>query len=175
MMYTRFALATALGLAVAVSPSMGQTAEDLKKAIDRLDLATKDLQAAKDALKIEDLRSKSATIESKIDLIDKDIQAIAKDIREIKRKLNDTSSISLRPDTDSATRSVGRVRFVNDFSEEMSVVINDRAYRLLPGQERLVTVAPGDFTYQVLNLQRFAQVRRISADETKTIRIYPLQ
>lgn len=175
MMHTRFALAAVIGLAVAASSSMAQTPEDLKKAIDKLEKAAKDLQDTKDALKLDKVREDISTINSRFEMLDKDILEIKKDIRDIKRKLNDTSSTSLRLDTDAATRSVGRVRFVNDFSEEMSVVINDRAYRLLPGQEKLVTIAPGDFTYQVLNLQRFAQVRRISADETKTIRIYPLQ
>lgn len=176
MTNTRFALAALIGLAIAVSPAVADPAEDLKEAIKKLEKATKDLQDAKDALKVDELRGKAITIDTKIDLIDKDIQDIKKDIREIKRKLNDTSSTSLRPDTDSATtpRGQGRVRFINEFNEEMSVVVNGRSYRLLPGQERLLTVAPGDFTYQVLQLQRFPQDRRIAADETKTIRIYPL-
>jgi Skp family chaperone for outer membrane proteins len=175
MTHTKFAFSALLGLAIAASPALADTADDLKEAIKKLDKATKELQDAKDALKVDELRGKAITIDTKVDLIDKDIQEIKKDIRDIKRKLNDSSSTSLRPDTESAiARGQARVRFINEFSEEMSVVINGRSYRLLPGQEKLVTVLPGEFTYQVLQLQRFPQERRISSEETKTIRIYPL-
>ena len=177
MTHARFALASLLALGLIATPAVAQTAEELKKAVEKLEKATKDLQEAKDALKVDELRSRTSTIDSKIDLIDKDIQDIKKDIREIKRKLdNGGSSTSMRPDFDSATiRGQGRVRFINEFNEEMSVVVNGRSYRLLPGQERLIAVPPGDYTYQVLQIQRFAQQRTISPDETKTVRIYPLQ
>ncbi len=176
MSCTRFAFAGLLGVAIAAAPAAAQTAEELKKATDKVEKLTKELQDIKDALKTDELRGKAITIDTKIDLIDKDIQDIKKDIREIKRKLNDNASTSYyRSESDSATtRGQGRVRFINEFSEEMSVVLNGRSYRLLPGQERLLTVPPGDFTYQVLQLQRYPQDRRITANETKTIRIYPL-
>ena len=86
------------------------------------------------------------------------------------------STTALRPEYDSATfRGQGRVRLINDFPEEMSVLVNGRSYRLLPGQERLLAVPPGDFTYQVLQIHRDPRVRQIAADETKNIRIYPIQ
>jgi hypothetical protein len=175
MTRTRFALAALVGLAIAAAPAFGEPAEDLRKAVEKLEKATKDLQDAKDALKVDELRTKAITIDTKLDLIDKDIQDIKKDIREIKRKMNDTTSTSLRPDTDgTTTHGQGRVRFINEFNEEMSVVLNGRSFRLAPGQERMLSVPPGDFTYQVLQLQRFPQDRRIVADETKTIRIFKL-
>jgi energy-coupling factor transporter ATP-binding protein EcfA2 len=65
-------------------------------------------------------------------------------------------------------------RFVNEFSEEITVVFQDRSFRVLPGQERLIRTRPGQVTYQVLQLQRTPQVRSISPGETKTVRIYPL-
>lgn len=161
--------------AALAAPAAGQTPEDLKKSIDRLEKAVRDLQDAKDGLRTDELRKTASTLDAKLDLIDKDIQDIKKDIRELKRKANGGTTTALRPEYDSATyRGQGRVRFINEFPEEMSVVVNNRSYRLLPGQERLFPVTPGEFTYQVLQLQRDAQVRRIAADETKTIRIYPL-
>jgi archaellum component FlaC len=175
MSFAKSASSALLAAAFLAAPAVAQTtAEELKRAVDKLEQATKDLQAAKDALKVDALRDKVGTIDSKIDLIDKDIQDLKKDIREIKRKL-DGGSVSLRPDFDSTTtRGQARVRFINEFFEEMSVVVNGLSYRLLPGQERLISVPAGEFTYQVLQLQRAPQVRRIVADETKNIRIYPL-
>jgi hypothetical protein len=176
MTLTRTALAALLGLALVAAPAAAQTAEDFKKLNDKLDKITKDLADTKDSLKMDELRSKAITIDTKLELLDKDIQEMKKDIREIRRRMGDGASTALRPDFDAAAfRGQGRVRFINEFYEEMSVVVNGRSFRLLPGEERLVPVPPGDFSYQVLQLQRFPQERRITADETKTVRIYPIQ
>lgn len=175
MTLAKCALAVVLGTALAAGPAFADPAEDLKKAIEKLDKITKEVQDLKESMKIDELRGKAITIDTKLDMLDKDILEIKKDIKEIKRRLGDNTSTSLRPEFDSAaTRGQGRVRFINEFSEEMSVVVNGRSFRLMPGQERLVPVPPGDFTYQVLQLQRVAQERRIAADETKTVRIFPL-
>jgi cell division protein ZapA (FtsZ GTPase activity inhibitor) len=179
MTLTKSALATLLGAAIVAAPTFAQTPEEQKKAFDnavqKLDQAAKDLKEAKDAIKNDDLRGKVTTLDAKLELLDKDIQEIKKDVREIRRRMGDGTSTALRPDFDaSTTRGRGRVRFINEFNEQMSVVVNGKAFWLLPGEERLVPVPPGDFTYQVLQLQRFPQERRIAADETKTVRIYPI-
>jgi hypothetical protein len=175
MTLTRFVPAALLAAALA-APAAGQTAEDVKKLNDKLDALTKALQDVKEGLKTENVREKLATIESKIDLLDQDVRTIKDDVRQMKRRVGDGATTTLRPEYDSSTfRGQGRVRFINEYPEEMSVIVNDRSYRLAPGQERLFPVTPGQFTYQVLNIQRDLQTRRIAADETKTIRIYPLQ
>jgi cell division protein ZapA (FtsZ GTPase activity inhibitor) len=179
MTLAKSALATLLGAAIVAAPTFAQTPEEQKKALEnavqKLEQAAKDLKDAKDAMKTDDLKSKAITIDTKLDMLDKDIQDIKKDVREIRRQMGERTSTALRPDYDSATfRGTGRVRFINQFSEEMSVVVNGRSFRLQPGEERLVPVPPGEFTYQVLQLQRVPQERRISADETKTVRIYPI-
>jgi predicted RNase H-like nuclease (RuvC/YqgF family) len=172
MTLTKTTLAALLGVALASAPAFGQTAEEFKKAIEKLEKATKDLQEAKDALKTDEIRTKAISIETKLEFIDKDIQDLKKDIRELKRKMDGGVGSSVR--SESLYQGQGRVRFINEFSEEMSVVVNGRSYRLLPGAERLIPVPPGEFSYQVLQLQRSPQERRILADETKTVRIYPL-
>jgi hypothetical protein len=172
MTLTRLALPATLAAALLAAPAFADPAEDLREAVKKFDKATKDLADARDALKSDELRGKVNTLDSKIDLIDQDIKSIQKDIRDIKRRLDNSGSSSLK--TESLYQGQGKVRFINEYSEEMSVVVNGRSYRLQPGQEKLVAVTPGEFTYQVLQLQRSSQERRISADETKTIRIYPL-
>ena len=158
------------------TPASGQTAEDIKKLNEKLDALTKAMQDLRDGTRAESVREKIATVGSQLDQLDQDIQTIKKDLRDLKRKVDGGSTTALRPEYDATTfRGQGRVRFINEYPEEMSVVVNGRAYRLLPGQERLVAVTPGDFTYQVLNVQRDSQVRRIVADETKNIRIFPIQ
>src|SRR5262245_1350817 len=175
MTLTRYALAALLGTTLIAAPAAAQaTAEELKKEVEKLQQAVKDLKDAKDAK--DDLRTKVNAIDSKIDIIDRDVQELKRDIKEIKRRLGTEGTTAMRPDTESGiARGTGRVRFINEFNEEMSVVVNGgRSYRLFPGQERLLTVPAGSYTYQVLQLQRFPQERRIAADETKTVRIYPL-
>lgn len=171
MTLTKSAVAALLGLAVAAGQARAEPADDLRKAVEKLEKATKDLQEAKDALRAEGSREKLTAIESRLALIDKDIQEIQKDMRDLKRRLEDNTSTSRRFDTDS-TRD-GQVRLINQFNEEMSVLLNNRVYRLTPGQERLISVPSGRFTYQVLQLQRNEQARTILGGETKTIRIFP--
>ncbi|MSR51905.1 MAG: hypothetical protein EXS09_01275 [Gemmataceae bacterium] len=173
MSYTKFALCGLLAMSLVTVPVFAEPADDLKKAVEKLDKAAKELQEAKEAFKIDELRAKAIKIDTTIELIDKDIQDIKKDIRDIKRKLEVGPSTSLK--SESKYPGQGKVRFINEFNEEMSVVVNGRSYRLVPGQERLVAVPPGNFTYQVLQLQRVPQERKITADETKTVRIFPLQ
>lgn len=168
----------ALMAAALLAPSArAQTPEELKAAITKLEKAAKDLQDAKDALKIDDLRARITKMESTLELLDKDFVSLKQDIREIKRKLdlNGTSGTGGSVKSESLYPGQGRVRFINEFAEDMSVVVNGQSYRLLPGQERLIPVTPGDYTYQVLQLQRTAQTRTIAANETKTVRIFPLQ
>jgi hypothetical protein len=163
-------------VAVLATPAAGQTAEDFKKLNDKLDALTKAVQDLKDGMKSDAVREKVTTVASHIDQLDQDIQTIKKDLRDLKRRVGDGTTTALRPEYDSATfRGQGRVRFINEFPDEMSVVVNGRPFRLLPGQERLVPVPPGEFTFQVLNVHRTAQLRQIVADETKNIRIFPIQ
>ena len=175
MTLTRF-LPAALLVAALAAPAAGQTAEDIKKLNDKLDALTKTVNDLKDGLKSDAVREKVTTVASHLDQLDQDIQAIKKDLRDLKRRVGDGTTTALRPQYDAATfRGQGRVRFINEFPEEISVIVNGRPFRLLPGAERLVPVPPGDFTYQVLNVQRTPQVREIVADETKNIRIFPIQ
>jgi hypothetical protein len=174
---TRTRLIPALfAVAALAAPAAGQTAEDIKKLNDKLDALTKTVQDLKDGMRSDALREKVTTVDAKIDQLDQDIQAIKKDLRDLKRKVDGGTTTALRPEYDAtAFRGQGRVRFINEYPEEMSVVVNGRAFRLLPGQEKLVPVPPGDFTYQVLNVHRSAQLREIVADQTKNIRIFPIQ
>lgn len=166
-------LATLLGLALGLPTQAAEpTPTDLKKAIEDLQKITDDLKTVKDAAAhIPDLRKKVAEANARIDMIELDII-------ELKKKLDKTGSTSLRPTNDALTPNLkgqGRLRFVNAFSEEMAVVVNGKSYRLVPGEERVIPVPPGDYRYQVLQLQTQAQERQIAADETKTITIYPLR
>jgi hypothetical protein len=161
--------------ALLAGPAFGQSSEDVKKLNDKLDKLTKELQELKDSLKTETIRERIATVDAKIDRMDQDIGTIKDDLRKLRRTVDGGTTTALRPEFDSTSpRGQGRVRLINDHNEPMSVVVNSRSYRLQPGDERLINVAPGEFTYQVLNIQRDPRIRTIQADETRTIRIHPV-
>jgi len=145
------------------------TPAELKQQIDDLKKVTDDLKKLKDSFaKLDELRSKSIIFETQLEMIEKDI-------KDIKKKLEGAATTSLKPDTTTAFKGQGRVRFINAYTDEMSVVVNGRSYRLLPGDEKVIPVPPGEYSYQVLQIQRAPQERQIAADETKTVTIYPIR
>lgn len=154
----------------AAEPGADPTPSDLRKVIADLKEAIKDLNDLKEG-KIKNFQSRIINLETKIDTLEADLLDVQQKLAASKR------TTALRPDTTGATafKGQGRIRFINEFTEDMSVVVNGRSFRLVPGEERLVPVPPGDYSYQVLQLQRAAQLREIAADETKTVRIFPVR
>lgn len=108
-----------------------------------------------------------------------------KDVEEIKAQLDrlrlDFDSlrkerVSLSPPTAPAAVAPtnGRVRLVNTFDEQVTIIVNSRAFRLAPGESRLLDPqAAGPFNYQVLGVQQDLQNRTLAANETITITVYP--
>jgi hypothetical protein len=67
----------------------------------------------------------------------------------------------------------GRIRLMNTFTTPMSIRVNDRVYRLEPGQTQMLDAQPvGAFTYEVLGVQG-PVTRVLAANETYTIYVYP--
>jgi hypothetical protein len=64
-----------------------------------------------------------------------------------------------------------KVRFVNEWVEDVSVVVNGRAYEVMIGSELTVPIPAGAFSYQVLNLQRRPMTRTLEADKIWTVTI----
>ncbi len=173
MTLRRFALPALLTASLAATPSFAAdppTAADLAKAIENLEKATKSLQEAKDALsKLEEVRGKQITLGAEIDIL-------KRDMADLKKRLDAPSTTALKPNDQGPTTSflnMGRVRFINEHPLTMSVVVNGLSYRLTPGEERLIPVAPGSFTYEVLQIHRgVPRVRQIAANQVKTFTIY---
>ena len=166
------ALAAVLAIGLAGVPTRATAADptDLDKAIEKLDKATKSLdEVRKTITDTDNLRGRVITLEGEVKLLQQEIA-------EFRRKVLDAAAArtALKPDetTSSAFRGLGRVRFINEHPFEMSVVVNGRSYRLASGAERLIPVAPGEYTYQVLQIHNAPRVRRIDVGETKTFTIY---
>ena len=173
MTFTKSAFAALAAVSLAV-PGFAQ--DDAKKAAEKLDQMSKDLQAIKESLKIDDLRARALAIENKIDNLDRQLDEIKRSVAEFRRRAGDGPSTSLRPGFDSAPAPTqGRVRIINAHPFEMSAVLNGFSYRLLPGEERLIRVAPGPYRFEVLQIPGDRRAGDIVAGETKTFTIYPVQ
>ncbi|MEZ6141232.1 MAG: hypothetical protein R3B84_11740 [Zavarzinella sp.] len=170
--YRQWLFASACLLAISTS-TMGAepTTADLQKAVDSLNQATTELKKLQAELqKIPVLETSIDDNRRRLIKLENDIKMLTESVESLKAAKKSTS---LRPDN-TATKGMGRFRLINDFVEEQSVLVNGVAYRLLPGEERVIPVAAGEFSYQVLQVQRRPQVRQISVDEIKTVRIYPV-
>lgn len=66
----------------------------------------------------------------------------------------------------------GRVQLLNEWIAPATVVVDGLAYRLLPGEARMLTKPAGPFTYEVLNIQPML-ARNVTPGEVFTIRIGP--
>lgn len=74
----------------------------------------------------------------------------------------------------SSPATLGRIRLVNTFPSQMTVIVNERSYRLAPGADQVLENIPaGQFTYQVLGVQPDLLVRSLAPNETFTITVYP--
>jgi hypothetical protein len=79
------------------------------------------------------------------------------------------TSTSLRPPT--AVTGKGTVRVVNDYPIEVSIVINERSYRVAPGTTLNVDIPAGEFTYQLLQTGATATRSTIKDKEVVTLRV----
>jgi outer membrane murein-binding lipoprotein Lpp len=171
----KFALAAVVGAALTFAPTAtaADAKDDLSKTVEKLDALVKRLEAAEKSL--TDYKMTNATavsqVQNDVEGLKSRIRQIEDDVKALRQMGNPAVTSKFGPGTDIGNR-LGRVRLTNEYLEEMSVVVNGVAYRLVPGQTRTVSVPAGTFTYQVLQLQPNVQTRTIAPDEEKPIRIY---
>jgi len=63
------------------------------------------------------------------------------------------------------------VRIVNDYPIEMSLMLNGKSHRLMPGEVKLVDVPAGSYTYELLHAGAQESKSAIKDGETVTLRI----
>jgi len=186
--YTSLSVALAVGPNLALAgpgePQAGTTEaqrfEDLDKQIKDLKKA---LTAATNSLDkmdrdLKDFRTESqlgmSNTETKIQNLSSDLANLKLEVENLRSRM--TTSVRVSgfgpPETQVGT---GRVELVNVYPQEMSVVVNNRVYRLLPNDDRLTDPIPaGAFTYEVLGVTD-KRVRQLAADKVYPIYIHPQQ
>jgi hypothetical protein len=68
-------------------------------------------------------------------------------------------------------RPKGLVKVVNEYPVEISIVVNDKSYRVAPGTKLEVEVPAGEFTYQLLQSGAATTRSAIKDKESVTLRI----
>jgi cell division protein FtsB len=174
MFRTRFSMfAGSLALAVACSSggiAADPTPAELARQIADLQDSMKSLTRTVDTLSRQvDQKDAIDRLARQLDEMSRKMETLQRDVADMK---STRSSTSLRVDPSAVTLKSGRVRFVNDYPDDVTVVLNDRTYRMLPGTDLTLTVPAGAFRYQVLQLQSSIQNRTLADNETKEIRIH---
>lgn len=157
-----------------VSKKLDDIEKRLKEAIQGSD-TNANLKFARIQTDLDDIRKQLgqiARLQADSDDIKRQIAQLRQDLDGLRnRSASPQVSASLYPTTPANT---ARVRLVNTYLDPMTILVNDRAYRLAPGETRLTDPLPaGSFTYQVLGVQTGQQTRTLSPNETFTITVHP--
>jgi hypothetical protein len=132
--------------------------EDLEKQVRKL---TELLSGKRDELGLR-VESDPGAVEEIKRLKDR-IAALEADLKK--------SQTALRPAVTPEVKPKGIVKVVNEYPVEISMVINEKSYRVAPNTKIEVEVAAGEFTYQLLQSGAAATRSAIKDKETVTLRI----
>jgi hypothetical protein len=135
--------------------------EDLEKQVKRLESL---LTGRKDDMGFLVNPKEPGTVE--------DVKALKDKIAAMQREIDSLKpQTALRPAVVPEAKPRGVVKIVNEYPVEISMVVNDKSYRIAPGTKLDVEVPAGDFTYQLLQSGAAATKSVIKDKETVTLRI----
>ncbi|HEY8505258.1 MAG TPA: hypothetical protein VIL46_11795, partial [Gemmataceae bacterium] len=152
-------------------PVVAELKKQLKQfdaVLGRLELLEKNLHdtQTKSKLSVGSLQTDVAALKMKVD-------QIQRDLADLRGRIESGDRVARASPLGGAGQATGRVRLLNNYLEEVSVLVNGQLFRVVPGAEMALSVPAGAFTYQVLQWQAAPQTRNLRADETYTIRIHP--
>lgn len=162
-----------LAAALTASPAVAEQKDDSKK-LDDILKQLGEIQKSLDGLAnvpkdLTDAKINIAKGQADILQLKDQLTKLQRDLDELRKQVNSTTRIAAFPPTGAS----GRIRLMNTFSQGMSIRVNDRVYRLEPGQTQMLDSQPiGAFTYEVLGVQA-PVTRTLAAGETYTIYVYP--
>ncbi len=110
------------------------------------------------------------TLEAKVTDIEKQLKALRDNLELLTRRMDSTSQ-SLKP-TRKVDPTKGEISLRNDWISEVTILVNNTAYRLAPGDTRVVLIEPGTFTYQVIPGDNQVRERTVGAGGSYEIRAY---
>jgi Skp family chaperone for outer membrane proteins len=136
-----------------------QRLEDIEKKIDEF---TELLRGRKDSQGFP-LESDPGLVTEMRQLKD-EIDKLRKQIEEMQK-----TTTALRPQAADPKAGKGTVRIVNDYPVEITMVVNERSYRVAPNAKLEIDVPAGEFTYQLLNAGVNLTPTRTTVEEKKVV------
>ncbi len=134
--------------------------EDLEKQVKRL---TELLTGKRDDLGLA-VPSDPGAVEEIKRLKDR-IKTLEDDLKSLR------TQTTLKPSVTPDAKPKGIVKVVNEYPVEISMVINEKSYRVAPNTKIEVEVPAGEFTYQLLQAGATTTRSLIKEKETVTLRI----
>jgi hypothetical protein len=134
----------------------------IQKAQEKIDQLEKDMaqtlrEVAKLHLEVDDLRKRAPSVtqalypppdKANLDDIRSRLGKIELDLA----RIASSSRTSLSPPPVLLPAPVGRLRLINDYSEDLLFLVNGRSYRVAPGTTEVLEGVPaGAFTYEVIS------------------------
>lgn len=166
-------LQTLLAAALAAGPAAAGQADavDAKK-LDDIQKQLTEIQRTLDAFMVKDvgdLKVNVARAQADFLQLREQVARLQKELEGLRGQSGPQTRVAGFP----PNGATGRLRLMNTFTAPMSIRINDRVFRLEPGQTQIVEGVPaGSFTYEVLGIQA-PVARTLGANETYTIYVYP--
>jgi hypothetical protein len=119
---------------------------------------------------VEDLKGQIAQLRQDVEVRTREVAALRKTLEDgLRNRQSNYPAANGQATTGQAT---GRLQLINSYVDPVLIIVNNRAFRLMPGQT--VTSEPlpaGNFTYEVVGIQP-PVTRTLAANETKTITVF---
>jgi hypothetical protein len=165
--------------AVPAVPVRADAADDVKSLKTDLENTNRQLKRLTELLEgIKDQPSVPGALKKVSDLRD-DYYKLEQRVAAIEKQLNDMkNSTSLKPPVGPAPGAVtpgltgrGTVRIINDYPIEVTILVNEKTYRVAPNTALDVPVSVGDFTYQLISSGTFLAPVKGPIGEKEVVRL----
>lgn len=139
----------------------GAIEKDVKKIREDINRLSNDVIASKD--KAEKASSGVESLRSEVDRLRRELESLRTQVA--------SGRVSNYPQA-GQTATTGRVRLINTFASPVTILINNKAYEVMPGETRLSDPLPsGTINYEVLGIQA-ARNTRLDPNEILTINVF---
>lgn len=174
-------LAAAIATAPAVAADTDNQQPDLKAINDTL-TEIKNKLAALDTInekvttlgvQVQKAQADATKANGDVTELTKEVLRLQREVAALKDRMSSATQSLYGPTraTPGVGAGIGRIRLRNTFAEPVSIVVNEAAYELAPGETYTMEAPAGNFTYEVLGIQR-PVTRTLAVGETFTINVY---
>jgi hypothetical protein len=167
----------------AASPSQSDKLDEIQKQLDEIKKPLADLPKAIASLarvenELKDLRTEylAGVQQEKGQLAElkKQIDQLRSDVEVLRNRESSVTRSSLFPPIESPPMAAtGRVEIRNTYPQEVTVTVNNRAYRVPPGETvRSAPIPAGAFTYEVLGVTP-VRTRNVTPGQNFQVHVHP--